>query len=335
MSSYRRPAVTLLVATILTGITLGACRTVPLDEHEAAIDRIESLDEELAQARDEIDTRDGRIRELEAEVASLTDALEQERREASEIRSDLDVALEQLGTLREDRLDLRDELDDLDEQLERLRSAAITAERTREAVASAERAAMPDGEAAANTLAAALAGRGGFSRVRDLGLQNDPRAAARLSAAAPGVGVDTSSGSPVLYDSRLDYEETLAYLSIVDPEGRRPRLRLTAQYATSTDPFYLQTAFITIEGGDPVDPIDPIVVTGDPRRETDGATLLESITINADRALIERLSSMISSSRFRVTFIGMDDQHTHAPSVAERAAMSNILFAFIDLGGVR
>ncbi len=335
MPSFRRPAVTLLVASILTGITLGSCRTVPLDEHEAALERIETLDERLAQARDEVDDRNERIQELEAEVANLTAALERERRDASEIRSDLDVALAQLGTLREDRLDLRDELDDLEEQLERLRSTAIAAERAREAVASAERDSMPDEEAAVDTLGAALAGRGGFTRVRDLGLQNDPRAAARLSAAAPGVGVDTSSGSPVLYDSRLDYEETLAYLSIVDPEGRRPRLRLTVQYATSTDPFYLQTAFITIEGGDPVDPIDPIVVTGDPRRETDGATLLEAITINADRALIERLSSMIGSSRFRVTFIGMDDQHTHAPSVAERAAMSNILFAFIDLGGVR
>lgn len=335
MSSSRRSAATLLVASILTGITLGSCRTVPLDEHEAAIDRIETLDAQLAQARDEIDSRDERIRELEAEVASLTDTLERERRDAAEIRSDLDVALEQLGRLREDRLDLRDELDDLEEQLERLRSAAIAAERARDAVSAAERASMPDEGARAGTLDAALKGGGGFTRVRDLGLQNDPRATARLSAAAPGIGVDTSSGAPVLYDTRLDYDETLAYLSILDPEGRRPRLRLTAQYATTSEPFALQTAFITIEGGDPVDPIDPIVVAGEPRRETDGVTLLESITMNTDRTLIERLSAMVSSSRFRVTYLGMDGQYTYAPSVAERAAMSNILFAFIDLGGGR
>lgn len=335
MSSFRRSAATLLVASILVGITLGSCRTVPLDEHEAALEQIESLDEQLARARDEVDGRDARIEELEAEVASLSSALARERRDAAEIRSDLDVALAQLGSLREDRLDLRDELDDLEEELERLRSAAIAAERAQEAVSAAERASMPDDGEGADTLAAALAGRGGFTRVRDLGLQNDPRAAARLSAAAPGVGVDTRSGAPVLYDSRLDYDETLAYLTILDPQGRRPRLRLTAQYATTSDPFYLQTAFITVEGGDPVDPVDPIVVTGEPHRETDGATLLEAITMNADRTLIERLSSMVSSSRFRITYIGMDGQHTHAPSVAERAAMSNMLFAFIDLGGVR
>ncbi|MFW5717476.1 MAG: hypothetical protein ACOC0E_08525, partial [Spirochaetota bacterium] len=113
MPSFRRPAVTLLAASILTGITLGSCRTVPLDEHEAALEQIATLDERLAQARDEVDERDERIEELESEAARLADALERERREAAEIRSDLDVALEQLGTLREDRLDLRDELDDL------------------------------------------------------------------------------------------------------------------------------------------------------------------------------------------------------------------------------
>lgn len=335
MPSFRRSAATLLVTSILTGITLISCRTVPLDEHEAALERIETLDTRLAQARDEIDDRDERIEELESEVARLADALERERREAAEIRSDLDVALAQLGSLREDRLDLRDELDDLEGELERLRSAAIAAERAEQAVRAAERASLPDEGARADTRAAALAGRGGFTRVRTLGMQNDPRAAARLSAAAPGIGVDTSSGTPVLYDSRLDYDETLAYLSILEPEGRRPRLKLTAQYATTSEPFYLQTAFITVEGGDPVDPIDPVVVTGEPERETDGARLLESLTMSADGALIERLSSMLSSSRFRVTFIGMDGQHTHAPSVAERAAMSNILFAFIDLGGGR
>jgi hypothetical protein len=104
---------------------------------------------------------------------------------------------------------------------------------------------------------------------------------------------------------------------------------------SDVEPLYLRTAFITIEGGDPIDPIDPIVLSGEPERLTDGVRLLEALTMNADRDLIERLSAMISSSRFRVTFIGMNQQLTHQPSVAERAAMSNMLFAFIDLGGVR
>jgi TolA-binding protein len=335
MSSFRLPAAPLIVAAILVLVALGGCSTVPLDDHQAALDEIDRLDDELEDARGTIADRDDRIAALREEVASLTDALERERADAAGIRGDLDVALRQLGTLREDRLDLRDELDDLETEIERLRSTAIASQRAAEAVDAAERASRPTERTPQDAFGAAADGGDGFSRVRSLGFQNDPRAAARLSAAAPGVGVDTDSGVPVLYDSRLDYDDTLAYLSIVDPEGRRPRLHITAQYVTDTDPLYLRTALITIEGGDPVDPVDPIVISGEPERETDGRRLLEALSVSADRGLIDRLSAMISSSRFRVTFVGMNDQHTYQPSVAERTAMSNMLFAFIDLGGVR
>jgi hypothetical protein len=146
--------------------------------------------------------------------------------------------------------------------------------------------------------------------------------------------VDTE-GVPELYDTRLEYDQTMVYLSVVDPEGRRPHLRLTAQHVSDTGPIALRTAFISIEGGDPIDPIDPIVLLAPATRQTDGVLYREALDTTADRALLDRLTTMISSTRFQVTFVGESGQYTHRPTVAERAAMSNILFAFIDLGGLR
>jgi hypothetical protein len=57
----------------------------------------------------------------------------------------------------------------------------------------------------------------------------------------------------------------------------------------------------------------------------------EALSIDADDDLVDRLSQMLSSSRFSVTYVGIAGQQTHYPSVAERSAMSNILFAYFDL----
>ncbi|MFW5683302.1 MAG: hypothetical protein ACOC1I_00475 [Spirochaetota bacterium] len=326
--------VVLICALLIVLAALTGCRTVPLEQHEAALDEIERLSSDLAAAGAEIDAREQRIADLETEAEALREELRRARDESDRLQSDLDVALNRLGGLREERLDLQQEITAIEQQVEELRSAAIAAQRAAEAVEAAEAAARDGGIDPPDAMAAALRGGGGFSRIRDLGFQNDPRAAARLSAAAPGIGVDVSIGVPILYDSRLDYEKTAVYLSIVDPEGRRPRLRLTAQYSTEVEPLYLRTAFITIEGGDPVDPIDPIVLSGEPVRQTDGELLREALEMNAEGELVDRLSTMISSRRFQVTFVGLSEQHTHRPSVSERSAMSNMLFAFIDLGGV-
>lgn len=323
-------AAVLIIVGIL--VSLAACQSVPLTEHQETLAAVDQLQTQLESTREQLSQRDERISTLEADVAALQSRLTQSESDTSAAKDDLDVALQQLGSLRENRLDLQEQLDAQQAELDRLRTTAIAAQRAEEATAAA---ASTTDIAAPNAMAAALAGGGGFTRVDHLGFRNDPRAAARLAAAAPGVGVDTDTATPILYDSRVDYAQTGVYLAIIDPEGRRPRLQLTAQYATDIEPIYLRTAFITIEGGDPVDPIDPIVLAGEPARQTDGASLREALSMNADNDLIERLSTMISSSRFRVTFVGMTDQYTHRPSVAERAAMSNMLFAFIDLGGVR
>jgi hypothetical protein len=306
---------------------------VPLDEHRSALEQIDRLSARLGEARDELRVREQRLSELQSDIRTLQAELRSERRETERLRDDLDVALQQLGTLRERRFELQDELERIRAQLDELQGAAIAAGRAQESVRTAESSSARS-LSSVDATAAALRGGGGFNSVRRIGFQNDPRAAARLSGTAPGIGVDTSLGVPVLYDSRLDYDETLVFLSIIDPDGRRPRLRLTTQYTTDAAPLYLRTAFITIEGADPVDPLDPIVLANDAIRETDGAQLREALNVDADAGLVDRLSTMISSSRFQVTFVGMNEQHTHRPSIAERSAMSNMLFAFIDLGGI-
>lgn len=316
MSGIRlRADVAPLILAVFAAFAVAGCRTVPVDEHQAVVEQLEVTSSQLALTEQRLARREERIKALNTDVATLED--------------DLELALRQLGQLREDRLDMQETISGLETELARLQNAMRRAD---EAPATPERAA---GNEPQDALAAALAGTGGFQRVRRIGFQNDPRATARFAGATPGIAVDTEHDAPILYDSRLDYENTLAYLTIVDPEGRHPRLRLTTQYTTSVQPAYVRTAFMTVEGGDPVDPVDPIVLSGEPIRQTDGTLLREALTTNADRTLVDRLAAMISSGRLRVTFVGANGQHTHRPSVAERAALSNILFAFIDLGGVR
>ncbi len=320
MSKIRRPAgASSAITLLLFAVALSGCRTVPVEEYEALERGLDAVTADLAAADRAISERDAQIESLTAQIAGLRETLGRQRSLTSAVESDLELALRQLGALREDRLDLRDDIGELERELGRLREASVAGR--------AEEAA-PDSAATGNGAA------GAFSRVRTIGLQNDPVAARRLSGAAPGIGVDTDD-VPVLYDSRLEYDRTMIYLTVVDPESRRPRLRLTVQFVSDAAPIALESAVISTEGGDPIDPIDPVVLTGSPIRQTDGKLLREALVTNTDRDLLDRLSTMISSSRIQVTFVGDLAQHTHRPSVAERAAMSNILFAFIDLGGLR
>lgn len=305
---------------IAVAVTLSGCRTVPQEEFDVAIEEVERLSEEVV-------ARDRQIQALEDRITELEEEIEEHRLEESVLRDDLALALRRLGETREQRFALEAEIDALSTELARAQRAAEPVP-VRQPDAS-EPISPPDARATA------LGGGGGFTRVTNVGFRNDPRAASRLSAAAPGIGVDTEAGVQVLYDSRIDYEATAIYLAIVDPEGRSPRLRVTTQYTTDDEPIYLRSAIVTIEGADPIDPIDPIVLSGEVVRETDGELLREALLIDADRTLIDRLTNMVSSNSFQVTFIGLDEQLTHRPTVAERAAMANILFAFIDLGGVR
>lgn len=310
-----------VAAALLMVLLISGCRTVPQEELDGALAEVERLSGRLAE-------RERRIDELEGELASLEASLDAAEVESAALRDDLDLALRRVGQLREERFTMQEEITELSAEVDRLRRAG-------------ERLAQPGPAEEAvpisppDARATALGGGGGFTRVPNVGFRNDPRAASRLSAAAPGIGVDTEAGVPVLYDSRVDYEATAIYLAIVDPESRSPRLRITTQFTTDDEPIYLSSALVTIEGSDPIDPIDPIVLSGEAVRETDGELLREALLLDADRTLIDRLTNMVSSNRFQVTFVGLDERLTHRPTVAERAAMANILFAFIDLGGVR
>lgn len=342
MSTPRRLSGCMLLVPILIGLLATGCRTVPQAEYDALEEELEAvsgeLENALESAEERAQRRENQIAALEEQVAELERQLAREEADAASLSEDLELALQQLGTLREERLDLQEELLELTAELERLHDAAAGGRSARGDAGTAESAGVRTPESGARTapdaLGAAFRGADGFDRVRDLGLRNDPRATARFAQAAPGIGVDTAEGVPLLYDARLDYEETLVYLAIADPEGR-PRLRLTAQHLSEVEPLYLQTAFITIEGGDPVDPLDPIVLSGTPVRETDGTTVREALVMTARGDMLDRLSTMIGSRRFTVTFLGSDEQITHRPSVAERAAMSNMLFAYLDLRGER
>ena len=333
-SAARAASIRTHLLALAAVVLISACATVPQEEYDlVAVDlenaqtRIDEQDAELASQADQ-------IAQLQADLQSARQSAALSSDEAAKLQDDLNVVLVQLGEARESRLALQDEIDDLERQIERLGTAAAAAQRVEESVAAETASGLGDLEAP-DALAAAIQGGSGFARVSSLGLQDDARARARLAIAAPGIGVDSSRATPVLHDTRLEYDSTILYLTIIDPQGRRPRLELTAQYATDVEPLYLRTAFVTIDGGDPIDPVDPIVLAGETIRQTDGTILREAITIDADRSLVNRLSSMVSSDQFRVTYVGLNRQITHQPSVAERAALSNILFAYIDLGGLR
>ncbi len=318
MRILRRFAPYLLLAASAAIVTsLSGCRTPPAEElstpeDQCLSDEIRQLENELTRATAGLAERDERIARLETDFEGLQDALTR--------------ALGQLGTLREDRLDLQHELDGLERELDRLRAAAGVIEVVEPVPATLETdtdSAPPEPSDDPR-----------LERVPYIGLRNDPRAAQRLASSAPGIGVDTAQTPPVMFDTRLQLDQTGVYLSIADPE-KEARLILTVQYVDRDTPFGLQAAFITTEGGDPIDPIEPIVLDSEPIRETDGTLLREALVKEADASTTSRLTAMLGSRHFLVTLVGDNGRIVYRPSVPERAAMSNMIYAFIDLGGLQ
>lgn len=306
----------------LTVLALAGCATVPQEEHQSALDRISLLESELEALEQELAEREEAIERAEA-------AANDQEAAAAQAEADLAIALAQLGTLREERQELLDTVAALEETVQSGGAQSIASVLLQdEAAADEARGREPE-----SALAEALAGRGGFLRTEEIGLRNMPRIASRYAAAAPGIAADLEFGTPRLFDARLDYEQTALFLTITDPAGNRPTLTLHSQYVTDEVPLYVRSVFISMQGRDPVDPIDPIVLTGDPVRRTDGEKLLETITSEVRGDLADRLTTMVSSNRFTVTFVGIGAQYSHRPSVSERAALSNILFAYFDLAG--
>lgn len=306
------PALLLAVTTLLAG-----CRTTPPEEPPVSgeydlTDELRQLERELARASTDLAQRDEQIARLEADFESL--------------QSDLSRALGQLGSLREDRLDLQQELTKLETEISRLSDAAGVTQGPE----SPDQTVAPDVEDSR----AGPPERAGFERVSYLGLRNDPRAVQRLASSAPGVGVDTTRVPPVMFDTRLSLDQTGVYLTIVDP-AHEPQLVLTVQYVDTGTPLWLHTALITVEGGDPVDPIEPLFLEGEPIRQTDGRLLSEALAKPADQSATARLTAMLSSQHLVLTLLGDGAPVSYRPSVSERAAMSNMIHAFIDLDGFR
>ncbi len=296
--------------------------------------KIHRLEVELRLTRDELQARNERGVELEEQVSTLQETIPGLEGEILELQRQASAGADERAA--EIEL-LKSERQSLLLDLERLASAAeVAAAQAAQAItARSETAAEPTSTTDQAALANALGGLGGFRRVEDLGFQTDSRLGSRLAVTGSGLAVDSTGEEPVLFDADLSFDSSLIYLTITDPAGRDPHLVLTVQYVSDVRPLYTQTAFISIQGNDPIDPIDPVIFTGSPVRETDGVRIREAFSREVDRQLLNRISAMLSSSTFTSTFVGTVGRESHRPSAAEREAMSRVLFAYIDLGGYR
>ena len=301
-------------------VVVAGCATVPQAQFDAAEQRIAELEERLS-------TNERDREELVSQLLDANDTIARMESDLDSVGADLSLALAQLGGLREERVELLERIGSLEDEAVALRVAAEIESPPEDSVSFAR---SPQ-----ERLAEALSGSDGFRRVDRIGLQNDPRLAARFANAAPGVAADTVAGIPLLFDIRLDYRQTLVFLTIHDPAGGSPELRVNVQYVSDREPLLIRAAVLTIEGIDPVAPIEPIVLSDRVIRETDGTILREAFVLPADRSVVDRLATVLAGGRFTVTMLGTTRQIQHRPTIGERAAMSNILFAYLDIGGLR
>ncbi|MCK4515329.1 MAG: hypothetical protein KAU31_08730, partial [Spirochaetaceae bacterium] len=238
---------------------------------------IHRLEVELRLTRDELQVRDERSSELEEQVSTLQEAIPGLQGDIRELQLQASTGADEHAA--EIEL-LQSERQALLLDLERLANAAeIAAAQAAQAMtARSETAAEPTSATNQTALANAMGGLGGFRRVEDLGFQSDSRLGSRLAVTGSGLAVDSAGEDPVLFDADLSFDSSLIYLTITDPAGRDPRLVLTVQYVSDVRPLYTQTAFISIQGNDPIDPIDPVIFTGSPVRETDGVRIREAFS---------------------------------------------------------
>ena len=314
--------------------------------------QIHRLEVVLGLTRDELETRNARAVELGGRVSTLQQIVAELEAETVRLQDQYgesnvarDAEIELLKTEREALLRDMERLANAAEVAAAQAAQAISARSEAAAISTDDQsaevgrasteAAVPTASASQAALTNALGGLGGFRRVEDLGFQSDARLGSRLAVTGSGLAVDSTGEEPFLFDAELSFDSSLVYLTITDPAGRDPRLVLTVQYVSDVRPLYAQTAFISIQGSDPIDPVDPVIFTGSPERETDGVRVRETFSREVDRQLLNRISTMLSSSAFTSTFIGTVGRDSHRPSTAEREAMSRVLFAYIDLGGYR
>jgi TolA-binding protein len=330
-----------LLALLVCAVTLlvAACRSGP-DELESDGPpeltpeqlEIERLENELAQAREEIDARDAASDEMEASVADLRENVAALENEITRLES----RFEQITSAQEVEInDLLAEREALLADLERISNAAEIAASQAGTRSTGGTDSRDEGSASQSAeFASAVAGRGGYVETPQFGFQENRRLTSRLAVSGTGLAVDSSGEVPMLYDASVDYNSSAIYLAVRDPAGRSPELLVTLQYVSEERPLYTQTAYIAIEGRDPVDPVDPIIFTGAPVRDTDGERLRELFSRPVDADLLNRLLTMLSSSGFVGTFVGATGRETYRPTVVEREAMSRVIFAYIDLGGL-
>ncbi|MEE8441550.1 MAG: hypothetical protein V3S41_07505, partial [Spirochaetia bacterium] len=313
---------------------------VVLSEEQQEVLRLE---EQLQLIRGELEAQSATSAELRTRLSALQQTVVEMEVEIAVLQEQAAIAA---GGHEDEIKSLKSEREALLLDLERLAGAAeIAAAQAAQALAAlSETVASPsDGEssptgsasASQAALIDALGGLGGFRRVEELGFQGDSRLASRLAVTGSGLAVDSTGEEPLLFDAGLSFDSSLVYLTITDPAGRDPGLVLTVQYVSDLRPLYAQTAFISIQGNDPIDPIDPVIFTRSPERETDGVRIREAFSREVDRQLLNRISVMLTSSGFTTTFVGTAGRESYRPTVAERAAISRVLFAYIDLGGYR
>jgi hypothetical protein len=306
---------------------------------------------ELARLEDDLRTANNQLEATDAETQELRQTVDDLQQATVTLQNQLETALAardaEIVSLKAEQEALLIDLERLSIAAEVAAAHAATAQTAAETVvasaqtgiasvrtdaANSEDAARSNG-VIQGALTDALGGLGGFRRVDDLGFRSDSRMGARLAVAGSGLAVDSTGDEPILFDTALSFDSSLIYLTIADPASRNPRLILTVQYVSDVRPLYAQTAFISIEGNDPIDPVDPVIFTGSPDRETDGVRIREAFSRDVDRSLLNRISRMLSSSSFAGTFVGTVGRESHRPTLAERAALSRVLFAYIDLGG--
>jgi len=334
--------VAILCAWILTGC-------VTRSDLDAAQEEILGLEQSLQASQAELAQRQADLEASEEEVAVLEENIAELNRELLAAESDAEEAdaarRDEIAALESELVSLQVDFDRLSRALD---AAAVAADEQRIRAEEAERRLdlalnppeiVPSEEqiaaerAAKRALEEARAG-GDYQRIPAIGFTMDERLTRRLDLASSGLAVDSTGAVPVLYDPGLSYRDSAIYLTVDDPLGQ-PVLRLTVQYVSETSPLHAQTSFISIEGSDPLDPVDPIVFSSNPVRETDGRYLREAFSVPVDRSLLNRVSRMLSSGTFSSTFVGSAERETHVPGRSERNAMSRVLFAFLDLGGYR
>lgn len=135
------------------------------------------------------------------------------------------------------------------------------------------------------------------------------------------------AGTRRLYDSRLDYSRTAAYLAAELTEP--PLLILVAQLVGRERPSFVQGASLLIGEESEIE------LNGEIERRRTGELIREAVVIEVDEELARHLSDVPSSASVRIRFETVAGSVEHELSATEQSAVANVLVAYLDIGGMR